>query len=120
MWIRIYKIWSMQIRIQDNKITKFISNHLKVKKKNVFSNLYLNLIGKLFFFSFRLEKYNFLRKTLNTFFLVEFCFFLHYYISGSTSLPLGLILDLRVRLRTSLTSATRCPSRRRRKTTMKW
>ena len=50
MWIRIYrmrirlrKIWSLRIRIQDNRITKFISNHLlKVKKKNI-SNLYLNL-----------------------------------------------------------------------------
>ena len=35
--MRIHKIWSMWIRIQDNKITKFISNYLlKVKKKNYF------------------------------------------------------------------------------------
>jgi len=44
------------------KITKFISNHpLKVKKKKIFLNLYLNLRDKLLF-SFRLENYNFLQK----------------------------------------------------------
>ena len=45
MRIRIHKIWSMRIRIQNKKITKFISNHLlKVKKKKkIFSDLYLNL-----------------------------------------------------------------------------
>ena len=56
MWIRIdrmqitiHKIWSMWIRIQNNKITKFIMNHLlKVKKKKkIISKLYLNLIGWL-------------------------------------------------------------------------
>ena len=32
-----HKIWSMRIRIQDNKISKFISNLLKVEmKKNIF------------------------------------------------------------------------------------
>ena len=46
MRIRIHKVWSMRIRIriQDNKS----QNHLlKVKKKKIFSNLYLNLRDKL-------------------------------------------------------------------------
>ena len=35
----IHKIWSMRIRIQDNKFTNLISNNLlKVKKKNQISN----------------------------------------------------------------------------------
>ena len=47
--IWIHKIWAIWIRIQD-KITKFISNHvLKVKKKKYFLNLYLNLRDKQFF-----------------------------------------------------------------------
>ena len=37
MRIRVHKIRSMRIRIQDNKITKLISNNLLiVKKKNIF------------------------------------------------------------------------------------
>ena len=51
MWIRIdrmrfriHKIWSTWIRIQDNKITKInFEPSFKVKKKTIFSNLYLNL-----------------------------------------------------------------------------
>ena len=37
-------------RIQDNKIPNLISTHLlEVKKKKIFSNLYLNLLGTLLF-----------------------------------------------------------------------
>ena len=37
MRLRIHKIWSLRIRIQNNKITKSISNYLlRVKKKNIF------------------------------------------------------------------------------------
>ena len=43
MRIRSHKIIWMRIRIQDNKITKLMSNHLlKVNKKYIFSNLYRN------------------------------------------------------------------------------
>jgi len=49
MRIRIQKIWSMRIRIQDNKITNLISNNLlKVKKKNIFKSL-PNFLNKLLF-----------------------------------------------------------------------
>ena len=40
MRIRIHKIWTMQIQIQDNKIINLISaNLLKVKKKNIFKSV---------------------------------------------------------------------------------
>jgi len=42
MWIRIDCI-------QDNKITKFISNHILKVEKKILSNLYLNLRDMLLF-----------------------------------------------------------------------
>ena len=39
--IRIYKIWWMRIRIQNNKITKLISNNLlKSRKKYIFKSVF--------------------------------------------------------------------------------
>ena len=88
MWIRIDR---MRIRIQEKKITTFISNHLLKEEKNI-SNLYINLRDKLLF-SFTLEKYNYLKKP--KYLLVKLCFS-HNFIpldpnecgSGSTSLLL--------------------------------
>ena len=62
MRIRIRKI--LWMRIQDNKITKLITNHhLKVKKK--------------YFFRFKLEKYNFLLKKPPKSLFVKLCFSLN-------------------------------------------
>ena len=64
MRIRIHKILWMRIRIriQVNKITRFISTHLlQVEKKCMFKSV--PKPSRLAnFFKFRLEKYNFLRK----------------------------------------------------------
>ena len=74
MRIRFHKIWSMRIRIQD-KNTKFISNNLlKVKKKKIFSNLYLNLRHKLLFF----RKIEFPTKKTPKHLLVKLCFSLNF------------------------------------------
>ena len=46
MWIRIDR---MRIRIQVNKITKFISNHLlNVEKKNIFKSVPKSYILSIF------------------------------------------------------------------------
>ena len=51
MWIRIQKISWMWIRIQDNKTTKLISNHLlEVEKKNISKSIPQTLETRLAFF----------------------------------------------------------------------
>jgi len=73
--IRIHKIWwiRIQIRIQYNKITKSISNHLlKVKKKNYFQSVNKSIS---YFLGTDLKNMSYENKLL-----VKLCFSLHFYL----------------------------------------
>jgi len=65
----------IQIRIQVKRITKLISNYLLKVKKKIYFQICTEILEISYFFRFRLEIYDFLRKKKK---LVELSFSLHF------------------------------------------